>query len=413
MHIFLILILFFLSGECLAQRRCGLDTLQQQKRTHYPQLYNAQEDFKEQVSQIARQRSALKISSGEEVYQIPVVVHVIYNNTASSNISEAQVASQIEVLNEDFRRMPGTNGFNTDPVGADTKIGFCLASRDPDGNFTSGIVRVYHSRSSWGVSLSDEVELKSLSYWPSDRYLNIWVCSMSLDYLGYAQYPTGSALPVPAGGEDELDGVVIDYRAFGRTGAAGTGGRGLYNMGRTTTHEVGHWLGLVHIWGDEDEGCATDHVADTPPDAGPNNDADCSDQSDCDNDNIFTPDMTSNYLDYSPDNCMNLFTEGQKMRMRTVIETAPRRWALINSAGCTPPLSLRPGNNFAEVNVGALLLGNEDVYCRIYDHTGREVFAGWLRDQPRKLPLENLNQGMYFIRAVTRDKQATQKIFKH
>lgn len=320
-----------LINKGFSQRHCATDALHEQRKITNPALYKQQEDYKKNLEHLIEERKASRLSGINDTYTIPVVVHVIYNNSVS-NISDAQILSQIDVLNEDFRKKAGTAGHNTDPVGADVNIEFCLASSDPTGLFTSGIVRVFNSNNNWHP-VFNESEIKSLSYWPSDKYLNIWVCQLGNGFLGAAQYPTGAAVTGPGGGGAEIDGVIIDYRAFGRIGTAGNAPHSLYSLGRTTTHEVGHWLGLVHIWGGG-SGCGTDYVSDTPLDAGPNEDSDCTDFSDCDGNTIFTQDMTANYLDYSPDACMNLFTEGQKLRMRTVMETAPRRVALFSSTGC-------------------------------------------------------------------------------
>lgn len=363
---YLLFIFFFLIliHPITAQRHCATGHLHEERKKENPSLYKLQEDFKHEVTRLAEDKKKSRMSASGEIYSIPVVVHVIYNNTSSSNISDAQVLSQIDVLNEDFRRKPGTKGFNTHPAGADAEIEFCLATTDPDGNFSNGIVRRHHPKATWSASISDEILLKSLSYWPSDQYLNIWVCQMEIDYLGYAQFPVGAAQPGPSGGSESLDGVVIDYRAFGREGAAGTGGRGLYKFGRTTTHEVGHWLGLLHIWGENDfGGCSNDYVDDTPIDEGANQDADCSDSSDCDGDNIYTQDMTNNYLDYSPDVCMNLFTVGQKNRMRTALETAPRRQSLLTSLGCcisSEPVDLPFLEDFQGSALSLLKIENPD-----------------------------------------------------
>jgi hypothetical protein len=334
-------ILFFLIGIIAtstlvhAQRRCATT---EHMHNHYqanPALKQNAEQFNKELDEYIQAKKRLRTQQEEPVYTIPVVVHVIHNRQNNSiggnNISDAQILSQIEVLNRDFRRL------NTDtadtyaafkPVAADAKIEFCLAHFDPDGNPTSGIVRKYNSRTSFSINEEDRV--KSLSYWPSEYYLNIWICAITEDYLGYAQFPGGAALP-GLGGEApaELDGIVIDYRCFGTEGTISS----LYNLGRTTTHEVGHWLGLFHIWGDEY--CGTDHVSDTPPQEQATETAFCNPAtSRC---NISQPayqHMNQNYMDYSVDKCMNLFTKGQVERMRAVLELSPRRNSLLMSPGC-------------------------------------------------------------------------------
>jgi len=327
-----------LSGlSVLGQERCATNILLEEKKKTNPELYQAIQSFKQTLTQKVQEKARMKISAVEPTYIIPVVVHVVHNNSSgtvgganNTNISNAQIYSQIDILNQDYRRKPGTNGYNNDPVGADVNIEFCLASSDPDGNLTTGITRTYYPKNSWNYgSSADEDLLKSLSYWPSDQYLNIWVCNLANNVLGYSQFPAGSGLPGLSGDNGAAtDGVVIDYQYFGSTGTA----KAPYNLGRTATHEIGHWLGLIHLWGDAD--CGDDYVADTPWDKGPNGDTDCIDSSNCVNPLVYTPDMTNNYLDYSADICMNIFTQGQKLRMRTAIENSPRRNALLSSKGC-------------------------------------------------------------------------------
>ena len=145
------------------------------------------------------------------------------------------------------------------PLADDARLEFELATTDPDGNPTNGITRTKTNKDSFD---SDDFVKSSAGGgadpWPSDRYLNIWVCPRSGGLLGYAQFPGGPAA---------TDGVVILHSAFGTTGTA----TAPFNLGRTTTHEVGHWLNLRHIWGDVGTGCfGSDFVADTPNQAGPN-----------------------------------------------------------------------------------------------------------------------------------------------
>ena len=253
------------------------------------------------------------------VVNIPVVVHVVYN-TSSQNISDAQIASQIQVLNEDFRRMNSdkTNTPSTfSSVASDIEIEFCLASVDPNGNSTNGITRTSTSYSSF--STNDGVKSSSTggkNAWPTSDYLNIWVCNMSGSTLGYAQFPgSGSA---------STDGVVISYKYFGRNGSA----QAPFNKGRTATHEVGHWLNLRHIWGDG--GCSyDDYVSDTPLAGNEHYGCPSWPQSTC-----SSNDMYMNYMDYVDDACMNLFTAGQKSRMRALFSSGGYRESILNSNGC-------------------------------------------------------------------------------
>ncbi len=239
-------------------------------------------------------KSGRATQEAENVYVIPTVVHVIYKAT-EENISDAMVLSQIQVLNEDFRKMIGTPGYNNVDVGANTNIVFRLAQIDPNGEPTTGINRKLTTRNSFESNESMKFESSGgVNAWPTDKYLNIWVCNLS-DYLGYAQFPNS--------GPTSTDGVVILTASFGSGSAFSP-----YDLGRTTTHEVGHWLNLYHIWGDGPCG-VDDLVADTP----------LSDEANfgCPNGHVSctTTDMIENYMDYTNDACMNIFTAGQTVRM--------------------------------------------------------------------------------------------------
>lgn len=248
---------------------------------------------------------------------IPVVVHIVYNDP-SENISTAQIISQIDVLNKDFRRL-NVDANNTWQQAADTGIEFCLATVDPSGKSTTGITRTYTNASSF-ASNGDLIKYTSKGgkdAWPSENYLNIWVGDITGTVLGYAQFP---------GGKSETDGVVIDYKVFGK-GPDVTPG---FNLGRTTTHEVGHWLNLKHIWGSSD--CMTDDlVSDTPKSDAPNYGCAKGHWS------CGSLDMVENYMDYSDDTCINLFTAGQKIRMQALFATGGFRQNIMKSNGCGIP----------------------------------------------------------------------------
>ncbi|HXH19916.1 MAG TPA: fibronectin type III domain-containing protein [Chitinophagales bacterium] len=256
-------------------------------------------------------------SNGRAVYTIPVVVHVVYN-TASENISNEQIYSQLAVLNEDFRRMNADAANTLAPfqsVAADCELQFCLAVTDPNGNPTSGITRTYTPLTSF--TYDDKVKFSSMGgkdAWAASRYLNLWVCDLN-GIIGYAQFP---------GGQAATDGVVIDYQAFGRIGTAAFP----FNLGRTATHEIGHWLNLRHIWGDG--GCGIDDGVNDTPDHGAANYGCPLTQTSC---NVLN--MVQNYMDYTNDACMNLFTVGQKARIQSLFAAGGARYNLLSSNGCT------------------------------------------------------------------------------
>lgn len=264
-------------------------------------------------------------------YNIPVVFHVIYQNpTDVWNISAAQIQSQVDILNEDFKRLNADTmnaPANFRAVAAGSNINFCLAQRDPQGNPSTGIVRWQFSQAaSWSTS-SIDATIKPATIWDPTRYFNIWVVNMSGGVLGYAQFPVSSGLAgMPTSGSANTDGVVLLYNSVGRPPANPF--TGVYNKGRTATHEVGHWLGLRHIWGDGSSCTATDYCADTPPSDAANYGC-ATTHSSCSG-----PDMVQNYMDYSDDNCMNLFTYNQVQRMWTVLANSPRRVSLLTANSC-------------------------------------------------------------------------------
>jgi hypothetical protein len=240
---------------------------------------------------------------------IPVVVHVVYR-IAQQNISDAQVASQIAVLNRDYRGQgKGTPSLPATFAGlrADPRIEFVLAKTDPQGNPATGITRTATMVS--GFATDDSMKFAQrggADAWPRDGYLNIWVCSLAGGVLGYAQLPGGPAA---------TDGVVITYTAFGTIGTATSP----FHLGRTATHEVGHWLNLLHIWGDDATGCnGDDFVPDTPNQAGPNFGTPSFPKVTCDN--APSGDLFFNFMDYTDDGCMQMFTSGQATRMDATLD---------------------------------------------------------------------------------------------
>lgn len=248
---------------------------------------------------------------------IPVVVHLLYN-TQAQNISDAQILSQIDVLNKDFARK-NSDSVNTPnvfkSVAAGSGIRFCLAKRDPKGNPTNGIVRKYTYRTSF--TANGVCKLSSQGgddAWDCNRYLNIWVCNLS-GYLGYATYPGGNPI---------ADGVVIRTTAFGTIGNLIP----QYNRGRTATHEVAHWLNVYHIWGDAQ--CGSDLVNDTPIQERSNYGCPAFPHVTCNNGP--NGDMYMNYMDYVNDACMNMFTGGQFSRMEATLNSV--RSSILTSNGC-------------------------------------------------------------------------------
>ena len=304
------------------------------------------------------------------VITIPVVVNVIHNGEpigTGSNISDAQIQSQIDVLNEDYGRL-NKNLLTTSPAfrgtSADILIQFCLAQQTPDGTPTNGINREEAPTQAEYIQLGVPSELQCLNeytletiikpntIWNPDKYLNFWVsselrqlpppngsgCDNISASLGYAQFPgmSGTFEEIPA---NLTDGVWIKSTAFGRVGNV----EAPFNLGKTAIHEVGHWLNLKHIWGDDTtsdpplEACSKDDdVLDTPLQSTPTDGCNTVPYYDdnCIPATYFPGIMFMNYMDYSDDNCLSLFTYGQFQRTEATLFN--QRAGLLTSQGCVP-----------------------------------------------------------------------------
>jgi pregnancy-associated plasma protein-A len=244
------------------------------------------------------------------VARITTVVHVLYR-TAAEDIGDAQVKSQLDVLNADFRARNPDLDRVPEPFArrvGDALVEFALAAEDPDGKETGGITRTRTGATSFEGEIAElDAAIKGAAKpWPADRYLNIWCCALGGGLLGYAQFPGGPA---------ETDGVVILNTAFGTRGTV----EAPFDLGRTATHEVGHWLNLLHIWGDDRLGCrGSDNVSDTPNQGGSN--TGCPDFPSISCSNGPHGDMFMNYMDYTDDACMCLFSRGQVTRMHAALD---------------------------------------------------------------------------------------------
>ena len=337
-----------------------------------------------------------------EVIVVPVVIHVLYH-TNSENISTQQILSQLTALNNDYRRL-NADAVNTPApfksVAADTRIAFCLAKVDPDGQYTTGIIRKYTSSEYF---LSDDGMKYSASggddAWDSKRYLNIWVCDLFGRTLGYAVMPGGPA---------DKDGVVIQYSAFGTTGVL----TAPFNKGRTATHEIGHWLGLKHLWGDAS--CGDDGIADTPPQE--TNSTGCPSFPQLSKCSVNSyGDMFMNFMDFTDDGCMNMFTQGQKSEMRSLFAAGGFRNSFLNSSVCdsslaeggplpadtsnTISISVYPNPFGGQITITSARV--DDVNGRtisLYDITGKLYFTKTLQSAKTIIPATNLPRGMYILK---------------
>ncbi|NPA33592.1 MAG: T9SS type A sorting domain-containing protein [Chlorobi bacterium] len=293
--------------------RCGttIHNITEEQREYLKQLDQAVAEY---ISQNFLRNSNL---NSLPVITIPVVVHVLYSSP-QENVSDNLIKALIDTMNKDFMsNRPEVLG-KIDPMFrhlvGNPRIQFCLASVDPSGNPTNGIVRVQASSSCYNHNNSMKLESPP---WDPSRYLNLWLVDFCSNLLGFATFP---------GEPSSTDGIVMDYRTL--PGGAYTS----FNEGRTIAHEIGHWMGLYHIWGDGD--CTRDDgVGDTPPATDPQYNCPTAPMPQCN----FPDRMVENYMDYSKDACLLMFTKGQALRMRAVMELDTRRSQLKYSNGCATP----------------------------------------------------------------------------
>lgn len=390
------------------------------------------------------------------VITIPVVVHVIHNGEpigTGTNISDAQIQSQIDTLNEDFRRL--NSNINSTPAvfrgtSADLLIQFCLAQQKPDGIITNGITRHLQPSQTDYIQLGYPSELQCLNkltieniikpttIWNRDKYLNIWVsdmrqlptmifgqtnpdvdnnqgCNLQSITLGYAQFPGMVATPQQP--HPELtDGVWIRYDVFGRIGNLNTS----FNLGRTATHEIGHWLNLKHIWGDEPACAADDDVIDTPIQS--NKSSGCNIFPKTDLCSLNYPGiMFQNYMDYSNDSCLSVYTFGQSARIDATLFN--QRASLLTSQGCIP--GILGNNQYEKLNIiiypnptsSKVFFDNSKEYFKevnIYNYLGQEVKRSSFKtyETNQEIDLSSLSSGVYVLKFIKENNISSLKIIK-
>ena len=330
---------------------------------------------------------------GENPIVIPVVVHILYN-TPGQNISNEQVMSQIAALNRDYRKKNDDARYIPaafKPLAADTHIEFRLATVDPSGVPTSGVTRTATSSKSFGIDDKVKSALTGgQDGWNRNQYLNIWVCNLSGTELGYSSLPGCVA---------EKDGVVIRYAVFGTTPNVASP----YNKGRTTVHEVGHWLGLRHIWGDSP--CGDDKIDDTPPQKGPTRGCPSGVVSTCTSG--AAGNMYMNFMDFTNDACTSMFTVGQAAKMHELFEDDGARVALLSSrkaegasnllvSEANEGISLYPNPAFDMLNIR---LAGQAKQVTIMNHLGQICRSIVLTKNSVQVNIRDLAPGMYFVSA--------------
>jgi hypothetical protein len=365
-------------------------------------------------------KASQKISN-TDVYDIPVVVHVVYNSQVQ-NLSDEVIKRQIDILNRDFTRT-NADTVNLRPVFAplsanDANVRFHLATTDPQGQATTGITRTSTNRTSFAdftsllgdLSAIERVKSSAdggIDPWDTSRYLNIWVCNMALpllgvSILGYATPPPG--LPNwPSGSIGDLtDGVVIQYQCISDNNPNPliVGGDTSLVLGRTVVHEVGHYLGLRHIWGDNDDCLADDGVDDTPLSSNESSfDCDITRNTCLDLGDLDYPDMIENYMDYSSESCQNTFTKGQVSIMRTVCSDYRQNLAQITNGTrwrtSSQGFKILP-NPSADGNIRFVGIPSTSRFVDVIDISGKFLGREWLQNTGQ-ISLSHLQPGLYFL----------------
>ncbi|MFN6038563.1 MAG: M43 family zinc metalloprotease [Bacteroidota bacterium] len=366
------------------------------------------------------------LKSSNNIVYIPVVFHCVYKSISDATyLHDSVFDRQIAVLNETYA-LTNSNFSSTrsifDTIAADTQIRFCLAGQDTLGNPTSGIMR-YQSNQNWFTSVANDAIKTSYPPWNTSKYLNVWTCDMSLFgitvVLGYASFP---------GGPPEKDGIVLQsqFVGFQNNGTEN-------NLGRTMVHEAGHWLGLRHIWGDGQQSSvpcdSTDYVEDTPH-------ASDASQTDCDTTKntcstesaywtqlgIDPPDMVENYMDYSKDGCMTMFTKGQKERMWSFLNTY-RTGMLNNPVGCNlvginnSHLDNKDFNIFPNPDSQTIKISskneNHSFTVEISDISGRGILFSNKAGNEHSFDISNMISGMYLVKIFQDDNFIIKKFIKN
>lgn len=402
--------LVFCTYYSVAQQSCVTKEYQQQAILRDPSLiyqFESAELFTKKV--LSRDASMITYGvspGGLTIIKIPVVVHILYRTT-DENISDEQVRSQIEVLNKEFRKIHADTSkipVSFRSLAADCYLEFVLATVNPRGYATNGIVRKKTNAYSFGIE--DNIKFSQSGgddAWDSDKYLNIWVANLSAGIIGYSSV---------LGGPKEKDGIVVKVSAFGSTGKITMP----YIKGRTAVHEVGHWLGLRHIWGDQY--CGSDGVEDTPTQGIATRGCPSGIVTSCNNDS--SGNMYNNYMDLTNDECTNMFTIGQRDKMRAAFAAEGPRHALLFSNGATgiplpepPPADSlmekmirifpNPANFMVTVDVSKEegLLGK---VITIHNQLGQLMAQVRITKPVTTINLQSFKEGVYFLRAGNQTK---------
>ena len=428
----LVLFILFWTQISAQQEKCGFGMAQKYLERMYPAYYDA---MQMQLRDLQSEKYRLTQNSRNEIFRIPVVIHIVHN-AAEENIHDSLIISQMEVINEDFRRQNANAGdireIFRDVVG-DAKIEFELKE-----------IRRVKTTNLFSVSLlTGELpdNVKQTSGGGSDaadpaNFLNIWICKIQPiafgplvlgQILGYAyppmglpNWPDGVSAPSPG-----LDGVVLDYRMIGRrspfTIDPGTG-TPIRGMGRTATHEIGHYLGLRHVWGDggdifgTTDSCNEDDGIEDTPNTGAQSDFSCDKTvNSCDDGPGDLPDMVENFMDYAAEDCQNSFTNGQIALMRSVLLN--QRCDLVDA--CQTNSTYDGGKQLVRISPTLLEQGQQieithpydhDVKLSLYTPMGQMMLQQPITEKNVRVSIPNIPSGLYVAVLQYKNTQFVQKI---
>ncbi len=419
-HFVFFIVLLTISTTQAQLHRCGTMPHYNQSAAKNPAVQMRMNQTEENSRNWIAKKKSSKSTESVVTITIPVVVHVIHQGEeigVDSNISDEQILSQIQILNNDFRSLnidAITDSHPFWPVTVDTGIDFCMAKKDPNGKATNGITRTKSKYPYFNGIISNDT-IKSTAKggrdnWDPTKYLNIWLYKLSPGNtnLGYATFPSELAT------EPQFDGVAIRYDAFGIS----PNNMSDNNLGRTATHEVGHWLNLRHIWGDEN--CGDDLVDDTVTHEKENYGCPTfphSASSACVSD--LNGEMYMNYMDYVDDNCMNMFTNGQANRMRAALSI--ERVGLLTSTACSGDV-LGVGDFSDENNVAIypnptksnfMVNAETTSTISVYNLLGVKVLHfNQVSEFPFQIDIQSLQEGTYIVKISSENQTTTKKIVK-
>lgn len=395
----------------MAQHRCSFDTQWALQVDQDPQFLQRINELEKRIQAQLNLQSDLNIRT---TYQIPVVFHILWN-TDAENLSDEAIATQLEILNKDF------TGQNADlnlvpplfkPLATPANIEFCLASIDPSGVSTSGITRTRTFVDSLNIGQVYYSMGEGQDAWDTDRYLNIWVANLENNLVGFGSYPGQNTAAE--------DGVVIDYRVFGLNDHP------RLNLGRTLTHEVGHYFGLFHPWGDgvfNTDCSGDDRVPDTPLQArtfsGQCPDGDFETPESC-----GSTDMYMNFMNYTNDLCLHMFTKGQQLRMlATLFEMRSGLLSTTSCSGGSQPnpvkdqVRIGPNPTRSALYISSFVEGNVNARIEVFQINGQAVYRfeqdGVNQFFSHTMSTAQWSLGTYLLRVKIGDQVTVQKVLKY